>query len=64
MRKPDFCVCENKGADQHRSNCFNVLDYTGQFVSDQVGNTEDRFSHFAAHLNQVEARSCFFERPA
>ena len=21
MRKPDFCLCENKGADQIRSNC-------------------------------------------
>ena len=21
MRKPDFCLCENKGADQLRSNC-------------------------------------------
>ena len=21
MRKPDFCICENKGADQLRSNC-------------------------------------------
>ena len=21
MRKPDFCICENKGADQLRNNC-------------------------------------------
>ena len=21
MRKPDFCICENKGADQLHSNC-------------------------------------------
>ena len=21
MRKPDFCICENKGADQSRGNC-------------------------------------------
>ena len=21
VRKPDFCLCENKGADQLRSNC-------------------------------------------
>ena len=21
MRKLDFCLCKNKGADQHRSNC-------------------------------------------
>ena len=35
MRKPDFCLCENKGADQLRSNCeadqrlcFRYLDST------------------------------------
>ena len=74
MRKPDFCPCENKGADQLRSNCeadqrlcFHSLDSTipplhiakfhdssflpciGRFVSDLVGNPEDRFSRVAAH---------------
>ena len=35
MRKPDFCLCENKGADQLRSNfeadqrlCFRYMDST------------------------------------
>ena len=35
VRKPDFCLCENKGADQLRSNCeadqhlcFRYLDST------------------------------------
>ena len=35
MRKPDFCLCENKGADQLRSNyeadqrlCFHYTDST------------------------------------
>ena len=35
MRKPDFCICENKGADQLRSNraadqhlCFSYIDST------------------------------------
>ena len=35
MRKPDFCICENKGADQLRSNgeaderlCFHYTDST------------------------------------
>ena len=77
MRKPDFCLCENKGADQLRSNCeadqrlcfhyvdstislllktenFNLLDFfwncTGRFVSDLVGNPEDRFSRVAAQI--------------
>ena len=77
MRKPDFCLCENKGADQLRSNCeadqrlcfrysdstilllliaktFKPLacfcDCTGPFVTDLVGNPEDRFSCVAAQL--------------
>ena len=79
MRKPDFCLCENKGADQLRSNCeadqrlcFRYTDSTipflskseissfwsasvstdctGRFVSDLVGNPEDRFSRVAAKL--------------
>ena len=77
MRKPDFCSCENKDADQLCSNCtadqrlcfrysdstiptlpltkiFKILtffqDCTGWFVSDLVGNPEDRFSRVAAHL--------------
>ena len=82
MRKPDFCLCENKGADQLRGSfavtvklisafvfatrivnissssyipnfkllaCF--CDCTGQFVSDLVGNPEDRFSRVAAQLS-------------
>ena len=32
MRKPMFCICENKGTDQLRSNC------TDRFVSDLLGN--------------------------
>ena len=67
MRKPDFCICENKDADQLRGNreadqrlCFRYTDSaipllykplsifcgcTARFVSDLVGNPEDRFSH-------------------
>ena len=68
--KPDFCICENKDADQLRGNrkadqrlCFRYTDstipllplaifcgYTAQFVSDLVGNPEDRFSHNKAHV--------------
>ena len=42
MRKPAFCICENKDADQLRG--------TARFVSDLVGNPEDRFSHNDAHM--------------
>ena len=76
MRKPAFCICENKDADQLRGNreadqrlCFRYIEYnpstscirnfkplvilcgcTARFVSDLVGNPEDRFSHNEAQL--------------
>ena len=77
MRKPAFCICENKDADQLRSNCavdqrrcFRYMDRTipllskfqnfkplaifcgstAWFVSDLVGNPEDRFSHNEAQI--------------
>ena len=77
MRKPCFCICENKDADQLRGNreadqrlCFRYTDSTitllseskisslqpysviaqPGFVSDMVGNPEDRFSHNEAHI--------------
>ena len=81
MRKSDFCLYENKGADQLRSNCeadqrlcfrytdstmppllkfiqsFKLLacycDCTGRFVSNMVGNLEDRFSRVAAQIAKV-----------
>ena len=78
MRKPDFCLCENKGADQLRGNreadqrlCFRYTDSifpikllarfcdcTGRFMSDLVGNPEDRFSRVAAHLILVDDERC------
>ena len=70
MRKPAFCIYENKDADQLRGEAdqrlwFCYIDSTipllpkplailcgctAWFVSDQVGNPEDRFSHNEAHL--------------
>ena len=77
MRKPDFCICENKDADQLRGNreadqrlCFRYIvstipllsksknfkplailcGCTARFVSDLVGNPEDRFFHNEAHM--------------
>ena len=77
MRKPDFCICENKDADQLRGNrqadqrlCFRYTDSTvpllskseisslfcggctARFLSDLVGNPEDRFSHNEAQITQ------------
>ena len=73
VRKPEFCLCENKGADQLRL-CFRYTDRTislllkseissfwvcfcdctGRFVSDLVGNPEDRFSRVAAHIIKLQ----------
>ena len=77
MRKPAFCICEKKDADQLRGSreadqrlCFRYTDskipllrksenfkllailcgYAAQFVSDLVGNPEDRFSQNEAHM--------------
>ena len=60
MRKPAFCKCENKAADQLRGNheadqrlCFrytDISDYAARFVLDLVGNPEDRFSHNEAQI--------------
>ena len=76
MRKPFFCTCENKDADQlcgyreaDQRLCFHYRDSTipllpkckisslypspvttARFVSDLVGNPEDRFSHNEAHI--------------
>ena len=83
MRKPAFCICENKDAEQLRGNreadqrlCFRYTDSTipftfeirnfkpldifcicaARFVSDLVGNPEDRFSPDEAHLSQNNYR--------
>ena len=65
MRKTTFCICENKEADQLRG-CFRYIDSTipllpkplaifcgctARFVSDLVGNPEDRFSHNEAYIH-------------
>ena len=62
MRKPDFCLCENKGADQcfsfhYRDSTIPLLlkseissfKPTDRVVLDRVGNPEDQFSRDAAH---------------
>ena len=66
MRKPDFCICENKDADQLRGNskadqrlCFRYADSTTYNPSTSlispvcVGpgqKPEDRFPHNEAHM--------------
>ena len=84
MRKPAFCICKNKDADQLRGNrkadqrlCFRYTDpstflirnfkplaifsgCTTRFVSDVVGNPEDRFSQNDAQLRSTLHLVCFF----
>ena len=60
MRKPAYCICENKDADQLHGNrtadqclCFCYEDFygcTAKFVSDLVRIPVDRFSHDMAHI--------------
>ena len=38
VRKPDFCLCENKGADQLRSNTLYTVDAT-EYVTAQIDAT-------------------------
>ena len=56
MRKPAFSICENKNADQlplfslHNFKPLAILcDCTARFVSDLVGNPEDRASRDMAN---------------
>ena len=70
MRKPAFCISENKEADQLRGNCkadqHLYFSYTYRTIpllpkseisslQDLVGNPEDRFSCVAAQLFQADA---------
>ena len=62
MRKPAFCICENKEADQLCGNreadqrlCFRYIDIVQflYFLNTKFptwGNPEDRFSHNEAHI--------------
>ena len=89
IRKPAFCICENKDADQLRGNCeadqhlcFRYIESTipllpiirnfkplailfgctAQFVSDLVGNPEDRFSHNVAPFTSVMCKGAMEQR--
>ena len=72
MRKPVFCICENKDADQLISafvfptliaqslyflNTKFFCSCTDWFVWDLVGNPEDPFSHNEAQLWEAVARN-------
>ena len=59
MRKPEFCIRENKGADQLCGNrttdqhlCFRHTDSTIPLLSksDLIRNSNDQFSHNQAHI--------------
>ena len=81
MRKPAFCKCENKGAEQLRAAdqwlCFrftySAIDYylnlefqavavQSGFLSGLVGNSEDRFSGSAAHVDMESQASLLPDR--
>ena len=51
MRTPVSCICENKGADQLRSNCAAdqrlCFRYIDMLVSDLAGNPEERCFFFS-----------------
>ena len=81
VRKPAFCICENKDADYRKADqrlCFRYTDSTipllpkseilsfypssvttARFLSDLVGNPEDRFSHDEAHMSIVMRKPVF-----
>ena len=59
IRKPDFCLCGNKGAEKLQCNReadqrlypLSILcGYTTRFVFGLVGDPEDRISRDAAHI--------------
>ena len=67
MKKPAFCICENKDEDHDQRLCFRYKDSkipllaksevssscTARFVSDMTGNPEDKFSQdVARHTTQ------------
>ena len=59
MRKPDFCLCENKGADQLRSNCEAdqrlCFRYTDSTISPLL---KDKISRFWLSSVIVQAGLC------
>ena len=59
MRKPDFCLCENKGADQLRSNCEAdqrlCFHYTDSTISPLL---RDKISRFWLSSVIVQAGLC------
>ena len=57
VRKPAFCICENKDADQLLAIFCGC---TARFVWDLVGNVEDRISHNKAHFTKGGNKMCYF----
>ena len=52
MRKPDFCICENKDADQLRGNCeadqrlcFRYIESTIPLLSKYEASVAERLSY-------------------
>ena len=62
MRKPAFCICENKDADQLRSQplCFRYTDSEIPLLP-KSGTPEDRFSHNEAQIIFSDQVSLYIE---
>ena len=73
MRKPAFCICENKGADQLRGNreadqrlCFRYIDSTIpllSFVTVLVVIVKNKSFRKAKHLNVIDSFISVFKLP-
>ena len=73
VRKPAFCICEYKDADQLRGgfvfatrivqSLFLLNPKFHAFVSNQVGNPEDRFSHNEAQIKLHYFSAYFWNTP-
>ena len=63
IMKTGLCLCDDKGAYQLFSHCTadQCLWFrcTGRFMSNLVGNPEDRFSRVAAQLEPSVERAVF-----
>ena len=60
VRKPDFCLCENKGADQLHSNCeadqrlcFRYMDSTISFLKSEISSFKPAYMTVQVGLCQT-----------
>ena len=58
MRKPDFCLCENKGADQLRSNCKANQRLCFRYTDSTLSLIKSEISSFCAASGTVHVGLC------